>query len=324
MQVFDGHTDILADVVAYRQLGQVQVFRRKHLPKLKQGCVQHGNFALWMDPAFAGPAQLKAAMNHVQDELAEAADICMQVRKYSDFQEAAVEKRIAVVMGVEGLKGIGEDLDLLDWLYYQGIRWASLTWNEANSLATGIYGDTARGLTAKGKDAVRKMNQLGILVDVSHLNEASFRDVMQVTTKPVMASRSNAWALCRHPRNLKDSQIKAIVEAKGIIGVNAWPDFLHATTPSAVHYVDQIEYLISLAGIDHVAMGFDFCDFLPMPDRDRNKAQKYTALLEDARHIQNVIEIMRERRIPEEMIQQAARHNFLHFYQSAWEKPEPA
>lgn len=314
MNIFDGHTDILADVVARRLAGETDAVRQHHLEKLTLGQVTGGNFVLWMDPKTASMEMLINAMKHISMEMDEANDFIFQIRNAMDFRQAQTTGKMALVLGMEGLSAIGDDLTQIDWLYQQGVRCASLTWNEANTLATGIEGETSRGLTHVGKEAVEKMENLGILVDVSHLNETSFWDVIQLAQEPVMASHSNAWTLCQHPRNLKDEQIKAIGNSGGLVGVNAWPDFLHEHQPSVDHYVEQIDYLVSLIGIDGVILGFDFCDFMPTdPDEDPDQKLE-TESLENAASAQQVIKRLTKKGYGPQDLEKIAWKNMMRVY----------
>src|SRR5207247_9151972 len=129
--------------------------------------------------------------------------------------------------GVEGGHAIENSLANLDSLYRRGVRYMTLTWNNGNDWA-GSATDERRhgGLTDLGKRVVRHMNQLGMLVDVSHVSDATFWDVLATTTRPVIASHSSCRALAHHPRNLSDDQLRAIAKNGGVVGINFYPVFL--------------------------------------------------------------------------------------------------
>ncbi len=144
----------------------------------------------------------------------------------------------------------------------------TLTWNQRNAIADGIdYPDSKRGLTSFGKKVVNEMNHLGMIIDVSHLSEYSFWGVIRATCQPVIASHSNCYQLCPHPRNLKDNQIKAIAENGGLICVNYVPDFLIKEKGKATidDVIAHIDYLVNLVGVEFVGLGSDFdgCRILP-------------------------------------------------------------
>lgn len=314
MKVFDGHTDIMADVVSKRKMGEENVIQNHHLHKLKSGGVTGANFVLWLDPQTSSWEDVELGMKLIHDELAAASGICHQVKVLQDFGVSINEEKIDVILGMEGLAAMGPNTERLDWLYEQGVRCAGLTWNEANALATGISGDETRGLTSEGFHAVKMMEKLGMLLDVSHLNETSFWDVTGMVTKPFMASHSNAYTLCEHPRNLKDEQLKAVKEAGGLVGLNAVADFLHPSTPDIHHYIQQIDYMVELLGIDHVALGFDFCDFLHLGQQKDPEEVHVTTSLETSMDVQKVIELLIGKGYSHEDMVKLTQDNFRRLY----------
>lgn len=172
--------------------------------------------------------------------------------------------RFAIVIGSEGLSYIGTNINLINALYLLGVRHATLTWNEENELATGAKGNPDRGLTKFGVEAVQRLEELGMIVDVSHANDKTFWDIYNVATKPFIASHSNCRALCNAPRNLTDEQLKAIKEKGGVVGLNAFADFV-ADDPKdrdIEHLVNHLDHMVEVMGIDHVGLGFDFDDYL--------------------------------------------------------------
>ena len=160
------------------------------------------------------------------------------------------------------------DLGVLRILYRLGIRLITLTWNQRNQIADGAgEARTGGGLTEFGVKVVAEMNHLGMLIDVSHLSEAGFWDVIKKSKEPIVASHSNCYSLCPHLRNLKDEQIKALADKGGVIGVTFVPDFLikenrKSTVEDVVRHID---YLVEKAGIDHVGLGSDFDGTVELP-----------------------------------------------------------
>lgn len=167
----------------------------------------------------------------------------VKVANYDELMNAVKQKKIAAMLGVEGGHMIENDLNKLDSLYNRGVRYMTLTHNISPSWATsaadetnlnpvignGLNADGKKGLTDFGKQVVQKMNQLGMLVDVSHVGEQTFWDVIHLTTKPIIASHSSVYALTPHRRNLKDDQIKAIAKNGGVIQVNFNPGFIDSS-----------------------------------------------------------------------------------------------
>lgn len=158
----------------------------------------------------------------------------MLVASSVDLVKAVKEKKIGAMLGVEGGHMIEDDLNKLDALYARGVRYMTLTWNNSPAWASSALDETTtpsrpKGLTEFGRSVVRRMNQLGMIVDVSHVGEQTFWDALSTTQKPVIASHSCAYTLCAHRRNLKDDQIRAIGRNGGVIHLNFYAGFLDST-----------------------------------------------------------------------------------------------
>ena len=213
---------------------------------------------------------------------------------------------------MEGLSGLHGRVDFLDVLYAWGVRHAMLTWNEVNEFAHGASCHEDKGLTSLGIKALDRMEELGMLVDVSHANERTFWDVCEHTTKPFIASHSNAYALCAHARNLKDDQIKALAARGGVIGMNAWPEFIDGAAPSAERLADHVDHIRDLVGIDHIACGFDFCDYLTSDTLDSfTSSDVVTEGLESAANIPSLFALLRARGYSEEDVEKIAHGNMM-------------
>lgn len=264
--LFDIHGDIWTDVTAKREQGVKHVIRDYHLERFKAGNMAGGIFVVWADPPYdkTPKKRLFQSIKAMSMEINESNDILKVIYNTDDFYTAINENKLAVLLGLEGLSAIQDDIEELYMLYQLGFRHVSLTWNEQNKLATGVEGDPACGLTAKGKDAIRIIENLGIILDVSHLNDTSFWDVYHASQKPFIASHSNARALCNTTRNLTDDQIKAIGESGGLIGVNAFSEFIHKDPDKRTldYLIKHMEHIINLIGVDKVAVGFDFFEYL--------------------------------------------------------------
>jgi membrane dipeptidase len=311
MFIFDAHSDILVDITVKRQNGERDVFRKYHYEKLKRGGIGGLIAVIWIDKMNMDPLdRMNEIINEGLKELKDIKDIAEIVLKYEDFERIRQEGKMQIVLGCEGLSGIKGDIHYLDLLFEIGIRHASLTWNEENELGTGVKGDPKRGLTRLGQVAVKKLEELGILIDVSHANEKTFWDICEITTGPIIASHSNAYSLCPHPRNLKDDQIKAIAEKGGVIGINAWPDFVDEFNATIEGFIEHIDYMVEKAGIDHVALGFDFCDFLSFDATSSfSEENKATKGLEDASKSKDVIDLLLKRGYKHEDIEKITYKN---------------
>lgn len=248
-------------------------------------------------------------------EIWENQDILKIIYNTEDFYKAVEEEKLAVLLGIEGLPFLGEDVEGLYTLYQMGFRQISLTWNEQNAFATGARGDINRGLTKLGKDAVKIIEDLGIILDVSHANDKTFWDIYDVATKPIIASHSNARALCDVPRNITDDQIKAIGQSKGLVGINAFNEFIHVDRDKRdVDYlINHIEHIVELIGIDHVAFGFDFFEYLEADTSSTFIEDPYrgTPGIEDISKAPNLIKKLSERGFSKEDIEKISYKNFL-------------
>jgi len=265
MKVFDAHSDIWSDVTVQRLAGESDVLRRRHMDRLAKGGVEGSVFVIWVDPPYDTDhmARTKDIMASVRAELQES-DAVTVVHSYEEMQAARAAGKFYVFIGVEGLAAIGEDVGLIDWYYDFGARHAGLTWNEANALATGVLGDPDRGLTDAGRAAVRRIQDKHMLLDMSHINEKSFWDVVDAASAPILATHSNCRALCDVPRNLTDEQLRAIRDLKGVVGLNSFNLFVDPdpAKQDVEHLAQHAGHMIDVMGIDHVGCGFDFFEFL--------------------------------------------------------------
>ncbi len=314
MKILDGHSDILTDVTIKRLGGETDIFRKYHVDRLKKGNVGGLILVVWVDPPYTdNPSRrvldvLGATFEEIED-MKEYAGI---VHKASDMDDIQNSGRIPIVLGMEGLSGLGGNASLMAMFYKLGIRHASLTWNEENEFATGVLSpNTNRGVTEQGIKVLKLMEELGMIVDVSHANEKTFWDVYEHTEKPFIASHSNAYKLCNVPRNLKDVQIKAIAERGGVIGMNAWPDFVDKDNPSMDKLAGHIDYVAELVGVDHIGFGFDFCDFLNGDTTGSFQASDTTAAkdIEDATKIPKLIELLQKKGYKTQDIEKIAYKN---------------
>lgn len=179
-----------------------------------------------------------------------------------------------VLLAIEGGEVLEGRLSNLRILQRLGFRAITLTWNQRNQIADGVSESEGKGgLTSFGKEVIQEMNRLGMLIDVSHLNEAGYWDVLALSKKPVVASHSCCRALCDHPRNLTDSQLQALKENGGVIGINFYPNFLGSNEATIDHVINHIEYAADVAGIDHVGLGSDFDGIESVPKGLENASQ---------------------------------------------------
>ena len=236
--VVDTHNDVLSTVILEGLSIETDLGPKAHtdLKRFREGGVDVQIFSVFCDERFGKGTAFKYANREIDSLYAIIArnpDKMMLVTDVASFKKAVKQKKLGSMIGVEGGHMIEDNLTYLDSLYKRGTRYLTLTWNNSTSWATSAWDETRRkdslphlGLNDFGKTVVKRMNELGMLVDVSHIGEKTFWDVMKITTKPVIASHSCAHALCPVPRNLKDDQIKAIGKNGGVIHLNFYSGFV--------------------------------------------------------------------------------------------------
>ena len=207
------------------------------LGRLRSGGVDVQIFSIFCGPEQQQPyAFANREIDSVHEWANRAPNRMTIVRTPAELKQAIKDKRLAAMIGVEGGHMIEDKIENLDALYVRGVRYMTLTWNNSTSWATSAADETTKGdslthkgLTDLGKKIVQRMNELGMLIDISHNGEQTFWDVIKLTKKPIIASHSSVWAFCHHRRNLKDDQIKAIAKNGGVIHLNFYAGFLDST-----------------------------------------------------------------------------------------------
>lgn len=272
--VFDGHSDLLYDVTRRRLAGETHVLERRHLSRLRRGGVEGLALALWygrgqgqtfwegVPGADSAPRRLEIMLSCARDEFAECPWLAI-VRTAREAEAAKAQGKIYAFLAIEGMEALGSETDI-DRLAALGLRLGTLTWNEENQFASGAAQDPAKGLTPLGRRALRRMEDRGLVVDVSHLNDGGFWEVMKLARGPVIASHSNCRALCDVPRNLTDDQFRAIRDSGGVVGLNVHYKFVHRDPArrTAETLALHAAHMAEVMGVEHVACGFDFCEFM--------------------------------------------------------------
>ncbi len=236
-------------------------------------------FALWTADGFTGyPAggdsverAYHALLRCFKDQMARNGDKIVQCRTARDAERAHCQGKAAAFLSVEGGELLGCDPARLNQAAEDGVIAINLTWNHANELSGSHCDQPKRGLSPVGREFVAKMEDLGILVDVSHLSEAGFWDVAGMARRPFIASHSNAKSVCNHTRNLTDGQINAIIKNQGVIGLNFYTEFVGAGWDlDAVRA--HLDHILELGGEACVALGGDWdgCDTIDaLPSIDK-------------------------------------------------------
>ncbi|HLO80814.1 MAG TPA: dipeptidase [Chitinophagaceae bacterium] len=232
--VVDTHNDFISKSLEHGFVFDQDNKGKTHsdLARMKQGGVDIQIFSIFGDDKI-GYQHANTEIDTLYAVIARNPDKMMLVKTPEDLQKAVKEKKLGAMIGVEGGHMIENDLSKLEKLYERGARYMTLTWNNSTSWASSAADESAgkipqeqKGLNEFGVEVVKKMNALGMMVDVSHVGEQTFVDVLSVTTKPVIASHSSVYKLAPVPRNLKDYQITAIGQNKGVICVNFFSGFL--------------------------------------------------------------------------------------------------
>ena len=331
----DSHNDILTACIEKRVSMDNDLKGRTHsdLKRFKEGGVDVQIFSVWCDGNKENPfAWANREMDTLDAVVSRNPDKIVITRNYRELKQAIRNKKLAAMFGVEGGHMIEDNLDNLNKLYERGTRYMTLTWNNSTSWATSAMyetstppqpspdgvGERKKGLTDFGKQVVKRMNELGMIVDLSHVGEQTFWDAINTTTKPVIASHSNAYALCPVFRNLKDEQIKAVGKNGGVIDLNFYSGFVDSTfrnkevkfallhakeldslkktgvqqeyaltiisekyasevqtaRPPLSMLLDHLDYIVKLAGVDHVGIGSDF-DGISSPPQQLDDVTSY-------------------------------------------------
>lgn len=268
--VFDLHCDTALELIdpngkisrsLRKNSGHIDLEKGKKLPGYAQ------LFAIFttpdMRPGFSAEAIFDVVLKNILLAWSENSDLIQQARNAEQVEAIVQEGKIAGILSLEGPAGIDFDPGRLPELYEVGFRMSTLTWNEQNPLA-GSH-KTGGGLTAQGRDYVRTAQKLGILLDVSHLSEEAFWDIMDMTEGPVSASHSNSRAVWDNSRNLTDEQFKAICQTGGVAGLNLYEDFIGKGPVTLDSLCDHAVHWLELGGGKHIALGGDLdgCDILP-------------------------------------------------------------
>jgi membrane dipeptidase len=230
---------------------------REQLPRLRAGGL---DVVLSTVSSLEPPAAAVAAMGawwEVHHDAAVPVRVCVSV---SEIRAAAAAGELAVVLHFQGAEPLGGQLSMLDAYAHLGLRVMQVSYNAAGALADGCLAERDAGLTELGRKAVRRMESLGIAVDVSHAGDRACRDVLAIASRPVIASHANARALCDSPRNLHDDVIDMIGASGGMVGVCAFPAFVAASDPTLDRLIDHVVHIAERIGIDRVGLGLDFAD----------------------------------------------------------------
>ncbi len=309
--VFDGHCDTLLEMVdGKRRLGERSETGQLDLPRLAEGGVTAQVFAVFIEDKYLPAGAVKQAVRVVDalyQELTDNSDVMSLATSADDVVAAKATGKVAGILAIEGAEALEGDLGVLRAFYRLGLRLVTVTWSRRNQAADGV-GErcTGGGLTTFGKSLAQECNRLGILLDISHLAPAGVRDVLGLSQQPVVASHSNAYALCPHPRNLTDEQMRQVAASGGVVCVTFVPAFLvpEGKGVALKHVLDHLDHIANVAGIDHVGIGSDFDGiFAPLP-----------VGLEDASQVPNITAGLLERGYADTDVRKVLGENLLRVF----------
>jgi len=274
--VVDTHSDTLMHLIPQmrrgqkpRKLGERSETGKIDLPKLIEGGVDCQAFGMFTGTTQNNPLALKTALQMVDafyTSIEDNDDKFVQVRNYEEIVKAKEEKKIGGLLTIEGSEPLMGDLGLLRIFHKLGVRILSFTWNWRTEFADGLSASRTEGkLTQIGIEAVGELRRLGIILDVSHITDACFWDIVENTKVPFIASHSNCRELCNVPRNLTDDMLKALAEKGGLTGMNYLGFFVVPREKIKTGYkatvedlVDHIDHIVEVVGPDYVGLGSDF------------------------------------------------------------------
>jgi membrane dipeptidase len=283
-RIVDLHFDLPMDL--YEKRDRPNVFASEFLPQLEAGNIGVVGTAIYIEDRYVPEMALPVALGQIarlysEIEQSERAAIC---KSYKEIMAARADGRIAVLITMEGVEPIGTDLDLLRIFYELGVRCIGLTHARSNAAGHGgifaASGSSPAGLTPFGCEIVRRCEELGVILDLAHLNPAGFREIIQMTRKPLIVSHTNARRFYDIERNISDDQIKMIGQRGGVIGVNSILVSPREEESTLDRYVDHIEHIATLIGIDGVGIGFDFFEFIYRQWSDAMKKELAAKLTE--------------------------------------------
>lgn len=332
--MFDAHSDIGVDILRRRMKGASDILERMHRRQFKAGGITCALFAVWADSesySYGGYGQATSvalrSIAFAKEEIEACRSWALQARSVEDIRRAKKQAKTAFVLHFEGAMPLDEDIGYVRVFRELGVLSVGPVWNVRNQIADGIEQRSGSGLSNFGAMLVSELDRLRIAIDVSHLSEKGFWDVMALTRRPLIATHSNARTLCGNPRNLKDDQIQAIAEKGGVIGACFYSPFIDSKKPSLDKLLDHIDYIAHLVGANHIGLGPDFTDYMteesvkiPSPGLVTGKAalHLYPTGIENASKMLNMTRGLVSRGYSDDEILKILGENFLRILRQVW------
>lgn len=277
------------------------------LPRLKEGGINCQIFAISSVRAITPPFALRTAMRQLDifySECKKNDNEIIPAICHDDIMSAFEKRKVAALLSIEGADVIEGDLSMIRIFYRLGVRIVGLVHSRRNLIADGVTDSrTGGGLSSFGVEVVEGLDSLGVIIDISHLNDEGFWDLIDITASPLIASHSSCRAICDHPRNLTDQQIVALAERDSVIGINFAPSFIHPSYATVERVVDHIDHIVTLVGPDHIGLGSDFDGIASTP-----------VGLEDVSKMPNITRELIKREYSEENIKKILGENHLRLF----------
>ncbi len=264
--LIDLHFDLPMDL--YEKRNRPGVLTSHFLPEFEAGDMGIIGAAVYVEDRYLPEQGLRVGLGQIARLYTEVAQTTQFVicKTNDEILKARAAGKIALLIALEGVEPLGDDLNLARVFYELGARVACLTHARRNAAGSGgifaASGSPKDGLTSFGRELVCEFERLGVILDLAHINPQGFEDVISLTKKPVVVSHTNARKFYDIERNVSDDQIKAVGSRGGVIGVNAILVSSSRDKSNIDHYIDHIEHIAGLIGIDGVGIGFDFCEYL--------------------------------------------------------------
>ncbi|MDX6398386.1 MAG: rane dipeptidase [Gaiellaceae bacterium] len=330
--LIDCHSDLMIDLQRRRSQGEEKVFERVHLPELRAGgvaaclCIVGGDLAVLLPGGIESHEGTLRLVDMLRADIAETSGARI-AGSASEVRQLIDDGVFAIIPALEGASPLRGDPALVGELHAAGVRVIGLTWNTRNEIAVGLdrsvageRHDDGTGLTKAGREAIKEMNRIGVVVDVAHGTPKTFWDVVEVSEAPFIVSHANARTLRDHVRNLDDEQLRAVRDVGGMVGVVLYPPYVGPLPLTVDNVVDHIEYLVDKVGEDSVGIGADFIDYAleelvaeyvehGIPYDEANFV--YPAGVETCRSLSGIVEAMARRGFSSEAIEKIASGNML-------------
>lgn len=322
--VIDAHLDLAGEIYLRYKRGEKEVIKNHYLKHWKEAGIRLIVSSIYLEDTVIGNGAFEDTIGQIGallEDIKTLPNEVVQVRTKEDLKKVWDEKKIGIILYMEGLDGIGDHLELLYPLYLLGVRGASLTWSRKNAMGTGCckagqYEEMPGGLTDCGKNAIKRMEELGMFLDISHLNNDGFADLQKTATRPFIATHSNAKKIHKNYRNLTDEQMEILANQGGIMGLNASKKIVGVTTKEEglVKMCEHIEYEVFKIGADHVGFGTDLCDSYQEACEDCSFADEPGDCLSNHGELLKVSALLLQRGMKKEDLIKIISKNFYNYF----------